>query len=66
LGAYGFRGLIQRKSHFLASLSQGIDNIYELTQTWNVIAQNFPELYFIILRLKSGEVQSRIEELIID
>ena len=66
LGAYGFRGLIQRKSHFLASLSQGIDNIYELTQTWNVIAQNLPELYFIILRLKSGEVQSRIEELIID
>jgi len=66
LGAYGFRGLIQRKSHFLASLSRGIDNIYELTQTWNVIAQNFPELYFIILRLKSGEVQSRIEELIID
>jgi len=66
LGAYGFRGLIQRKSHFLASLSQGIDNIYELTQTWNVIAQNFPELYFIILRLKSGEVQSRIHELIID
>jgi len=66
LGAYGFRGLIQRKSHFLASLSQGIDNIYELTQTWNVIAQNFPELYFIILRLKSGQVQSRIEELIID
>ncbi len=66
LGAYGFRGLIQRKSHFLASLSQGIDNIYELTQTWNVIAQNFPELYFIILRLKSDGVQSRIEELIID
>ena len=66
LGSYGLRGLIQRKSHFLASLSQGIDNIYELTQTWNVIAQNFPELYFIILRLKSGEVQSRIEELIID
>ncbi|WP_028122245.1 aminoglycoside phosphotransferase family protein [Epilithonimonas tenax] len=65
LGAYGFRGLIQRKSHFLASLFQGIDNIYELNQSWNVISQNFPELYFVILRLKSPEVQSKIEDLII-
>jgi len=66
LGAYGFRGLIQRKKHFLASLLQGINNIYELNQTWNEIALQFPELYFIILRLKSNEVQSKIEELIID
>ncbi|MFC4165028.1 aminoglycoside phosphotransferase family protein [Epilithonimonas zeae] len=66
LGAYGFRGLIQRKKHFLASLLQGINNIYELNQTWNEIALQFPELYFIILRLKSKEVQSKIEELIID
>lgn len=66
LGAYGFRGLIQRKSHFLASLSQGIENLYELNQNWSEIAVRFPELYFIILRLKSKEVQSKIEELIID
>ncbi len=66
LGAYGFRGLIQRKAHFLASLLQGIDNIYELNQSWNQISLQFPELYFIILRLKSKEIQSKIEELIID
>lgn len=66
LGAYGFRGLIQRKSHFLASLLQGIDNIYELNQNWSEIALQFPELYFIILKLKSQEIQSKIEELIID
>ena len=66
LGAYGFRGLIQRKSHFLASLLQGIENIYELNQTWNEISLQFPELYFIILRLKSKEIQAKIEELIID
>ncbi|MBP6576020.1 MAG: phosphotransferase [Chryseobacterium sp.] len=64
LGAYGFRGLIQRKSHFLASLTQGIDNIYELNQNWKEIAVQFPELYFLILRLKSKEVQSKIRELI--
>ncbi len=66
LGAYGFRGLIQRKSHFLASLLQGIDNIYELTQTWSEISLQFPELYFIILRLKSQETQTKIEKLIIE
>ena len=64
LGAYGFRGLIQRKSHFLASLTQGIDNIYELNQNWKEIAVQFPELYFLILRLKSKEIQSKIQELI--
>jgi len=66
LGAYGFRGLIQRKSHFLASLLLGIDNIYELNQTWSEISLQFPELYFIILRLKSKEIQAKIEALIID
>lgn len=66
LGAYGFRGLIQRKSHFLASLSQGIDNIYELNQNWKEIAVQFPELYFLILRLKSPEINAKIEELIIN
>lgn len=63
LGAYGFRGLIQRKPHFLASLFQGIENISDLNQGWNQISQNFPELYFIILRLKSPEVRSKIEDL---
>lgn len=66
LGAYGFRGLIQRKSHFLGSLFQGIENISELNQTWNQISQNFPELYFLILRLKSPEVHAKIEDMIID
>ncbi|WP_313268195.1 aminoglycoside phosphotransferase family protein [Epilithonimonas vandammei] len=66
LGAYGFRGLIQRKKHFMASLVQGIDNAYELTQSWDEVALQFPELYFIILRLKSKEVQAKIETLIID
>ncbi|MCD9856467.1 aminoglycoside phosphotransferase family protein [Epilithonimonas sp. JDS] len=66
LGAYGFRGLIQRKAHFLGSLLQGIENIYDLNQNWNQISQQFPELYFIILRLKSPEVQAKIEDLIID
>ena len=65
LGAYGFRGLIQRKTHFLASIFKGIENIYELNQTWNLISQELPELYFLILRLKSPEIQAKIEDLVI-
>ncbi|WP_409414992.1 aminoglycoside phosphotransferase family protein [Epilithonimonas sp.] len=65
LGAYGFRGLIQRKAHFLASIEQGIENISELNQTWQEIAVEFPELYFLILRLKTQEVKLKIEDLII-
>lgn len=65
LGAYGFRGLIQRKTHFLASIEQGIENISELNQTWQEIAVELPELYFLILRLKTQEVKLKIEDLII-
>lgn len=65
LGAYGFRGLIQRKSHFLASLEQGIENIFELSQDWNEIPHLFPELDSVITKLKSKEVNSKIEDLII-
>ncbi|WP_374444204.1 aminoglycoside phosphotransferase family protein [Epilithonimonas sp.] len=66
LGAYGFRGLIQRKKHFMASLLQGIDNAYELTQSWNEISLQFPELYFLILKLKSQDIRLKIESMIID
>lgn len=66
LGAYGFRGLIQRKKHFLASLLQGIDNAYDLTQSWDKIALQFPELYFLILKLKSDDIRQKIEVMIVD
>ena len=35
LGAYGFRGIIQRKPHFLASLKQGIENIQNFYSQWD-------------------------------
>ena len=37
LGAYGFRGLIQRKQHFIASIEKGIENITEFAENWNNI-----------------------------
>ncbi|MPS74690.1 MAG: aminoglycoside phosphotransferase [Chryseobacterium sp.] len=65
LGAYGFRGLIQRKAHFLESIERGIENISELNQTWQEIAVELPELYFLILRLNTQDVKLKIENLII-
>ena len=43
LGAYGFRGLIQRKPHFIASLEQGIQNLVEFTKT-ELEMNEYPEL----------------------
>lgn len=66
LGAYGFRGLIQRKAHFLASILQGIENICELSENWDIIPEKFPELNSVIHNLKSENIQLKIEGMIID
>ena len=63
LGAYGFRGLIQRKSHFLKSLDQGIENLYQFSNHWEEM-KDFPELKKLINELKSETVQNKIEVLL--
>lgn len=60
LGAYGFRGLIQRKSHFMKSLDQGIENLYQFSNHWEEM-ENFPELKKLISELKSETFQNKIE-----
>ena len=60
LGAYGFRGLIQRKSHFLKSFDQGIENLYQFSNHWEEM-KDFPELKKLISELKSETVQNKIE-----
>lgn len=47
LGAYGFRGLIQKKKHFINSIGQGIENTFNFMETWNQ-ANHFPELKQIV------------------
>lgn len=63
LGAYGFRGLVQRKPHFLKSLSQGIDNLSAFSQNWDDI-KNYPELKEIIRALKTDDTYKKIEQII--
>lgn len=63
LGAYGFRGLIQRKAHFIASIEQGIKNLVEFAE--NEQEMNcYPELKNLILKLNSEETQQKIQKLI--
>lgn len=63
LGAYGFRGLIQRKQHFISSLDKGIENLYAFSESWEEM-EEYPELKNLILQLKSDEIRSKIEMII--
>lgn len=63
LGAYGFRGLIQRKQHFVSSIHKGIENISDFAQNWEQM-NAFPELKKIIEQLSSEKVKFKISEIL--
>lgn len=60
LGAYGFRGLVQRKAHFISSLEKGIQNITEFSENWEDM-KNYPELKNVIKQLNSERTKLKIE-----
>lgn len=63
LGAYGFRGLIQRKQHFMASLEKGIRNITEFASSWEDM-KNYPELNKVIKQLSLEETRRKIDTIL--
>lgn len=63
LGAYGFRGLIQRKQHFIASIEKGIENITEFAQTWENM-KDYPELEKVIQQLSLEKTKLKIDEIL--
>ncbi|WP_213277766.1 aminoglycoside phosphotransferase family protein [Chryseobacterium indologenes] len=63
LGAYGFRGLIQRKQHFIASLEKGIQNITQFADSWEQM-NDYPELKKVIQQLISDRAKQKIEEIL--
>ncbi|WP_185289526.1 aminoglycoside phosphotransferase family protein [Chryseobacterium lactis] len=63
LGAYGFRGLIQRKQHFLASLEKGIQNITDSAASWEQM-KDYPELNKVVTQLTSEETKFKIEQIL--
>ncbi|MDH6251877.1 aminoglycoside/choline kinase family phosphotransferase [Chryseobacterium sp. H1D6B] len=63
LGAYGFRGLIQRKQHFIASIGKGIENITQFALSWDTM-KDYPELEKIIKQLGSEDTKLKINKII--
>ncbi len=63
LGAYGFRGLFQRKQHFIASIDKGIENLTEFSNNWEDM-KNYPELKEVIEQLSLKRTKSKIEEIL--
>lgn len=60
LGAYGLRGLVQRKSHFISSLEKGIQNITEFSENWEEM-KKYPELKNVVIQLNSEKTRLQIE-----
>lgn len=59
LGAYGFRGIIQGKNHFLNSIEQGLKNLSQTAETWPEM-ENYPTLQKLIQTLNSTIVKYKI------
>lgn len=63
LGAYGFRGLIQRKQHFITSIEKGIENITQFAKAWKNM-KDYPELEKIIQQLSSEQTKIKINKIL--
>ncbi|WEK69071.1 MAG: phosphotransferase [Candidatus Chryseobacterium colombiense] len=63
LGAYGFRGLIQKKQHFIASIEKGIENISDFSKNWDHMKE-YPELKKVIEQLSLEKTKLKIEEIL--
>lgn len=58
LGAYGFRGLLQQKTHFISSITPALKNL-EIFLATNPQLPAYPELRTLLERIASPEVQAR-------
>ncbi len=56
LGAFGFRGLVQRKPLFIEAIPPAIENLIELLNE-RFSSGEFPELYSAIMKLKNFEAR---------
>jgi hypothetical protein len=60
LGAYGFRGLLEHKPHFLTSIGPALKNL-EVFLSDNPQLQSYPELRKLMEKLCTKEMQAKFE-----
>lgn len=63
LGAYGFRGLVQKKQHFIASIDKGIENLYQFSESWEAM-NAYPELQKMITSLQTAATKEKIKNIL--
>ena len=60
LGAYGLRGVIENRPHFLSSIPQGLENIIEWKQTYEL--KNFPILNEILTAITQPDIIQKFKQ----
>ncbi|HOZ50332.1 MAG TPA: RNase adapter RapZ [Chitinophagaceae bacterium] len=60
LGAYGLRGMIEKRHHFLSSIPLGLENVFEWRSTYSL--NEFPILEKILVEMESGNLKSKFQE----
>jgi aminoglycoside/choline kinase family phosphotransferase len=58
LGAYGFRGILERKPHFLSSITPALDSLSQFLGS-NPGVPAYPEMRSLLERLTSQDIKSR-------
>jgi len=61
LGAYGFRGLLQHKAHFLSSIAPALKNLESFLSN-NPGTPSYPELRSLLEQLCTAEMQQRYQQ----
>ena len=62
LGAYGYRGLIEKKPHFVESMNLGIQNFIEALNECEEKTMNLPELNKIAIALTDRQKMIKVKE----
>lgn len=62
LGAYGFRGWVERKPHFLKSVTDGVENLYSLFAENEMLGQRFPYLKSLSALLRDRHGRATVEQ----
>jgi aminoglycoside/choline kinase family phosphotransferase len=60
LGAYGFRGLLERKPHFISSIAPALENLATFLND-NPQIPNYPKIRGLLEKISSKEIQAQYD-----